>query len=50
LLNEAIRNEDVWKSGYIDLHFLELHIVGGERSASRPGIFTAWKVAPVSFE
>jgi hypothetical protein len=44
LTNQALRHEDVWGSGYIrvDPRFLDLTLVGGERSVPHPGRFTPW--------
>jgi hypothetical protein len=47
LNNYALRHEDVWGSGCIDPRFVDLGLVGGEWSASRPGRFTAGKGHPV---
>jgi hypothetical protein len=35
-----VHHEGVWGSGYIDPHFLDLRLVGGEWSDSGPGRFT----------
>jgi hypothetical protein len=46
LTNLALCHESVWGIGCIDRHFLDLALVGGEWSASRPGHFTAGERAP----
>jgi hypothetical protein len=45
LTNDALRHEGVWGSRCTDSHFLDLGIVGGEWSASRPGRCTPGEIA-----
>jgi hypothetical protein len=49
LINEALCYKDVWGNGCIDLCFLPSALVGGERSASRPGRFTPEERAPDTY-
>jgi hypothetical protein len=47
VINLALRHEGVWDSGYVWIDvLLNLARVGGERSASRPGRFTAGERVP----
>jgi hypothetical protein len=49
LTNEALCQEDVWRSGYIEPCILDLGLDRGEWSASRPGHFTPREMAPGTY-